>query len=53
MKKLYAVSSTTFDSLEEAEELLQSWFDNGNLHDDAKVYEVKKTFKPKIRLEEE
>ena len=52
MTKLYCVSSTTFDSLKEAEQQLQDWFDEGKLDEDATVYEVSKEYWPNIKLVE-
>ena len=53
MKTIYAVSSTTFESLREAEEQLENWAEQGTLDKNAKVYEVKTAFVPKIKLVKE
>ena len=51
--KLYCVSSTQFETLDEANEKLQAWFEDGVLDAEAAVYEVKKVFRPVIELVEE
>jgi len=53
MSKKYVISSSVFDSKDEALEQLQAWLDRDNLDEDAKVYEVKKVYKPVLELEEE
>jgi hypothetical protein len=49
--KTYCVSSTTFESLEEAEDCLAEWAENKTLCSDARVYEVKKSYYPEIQVE--
>lgn len=49
-QKLYTVSTRIFTSLEEAEKLLNIWYENGTLNKESMVFEVKKVYKPKIKL---
>lgn len=49
----YVISSNVFDTKKEAIEQLEEYLDFGTLDENAKVYEIKKTFKVKLELEEE
>jgi len=51
MTKLYCVSSHEFEDLESAEECLSKWAEDRTLCSDAKVYEIKKTYRPVVRVE--
>lgn len=51
MTKTYCVSSTTFESLEEASDQLAEWAENKTLSLVAKVYEVKKSYYPEVQIE--
>lgn len=50
-QKLYTVSTRIFTSLEEAEKQLNEWYENGTLNRESMVFEIKKVYKPKIKIE--
>ena len=53
-KPKYTISTSVFDSLQEAEEKIQEWFDCGCLKEGIKVFEITEIcYTPKIRLEME
>ena len=51
----YVISSSSFETKKEAVDQLMEWFDVDTLDPEAMVYEIKKSFKPimKIRLKDE
>jgi hypothetical protein len=49
--KLYCVSSHEFEDLESAEECLSEWAEKGILDGESRVYEIKRTYIPKIKVE--
>lgn len=54
-RKIYVLSNTEFDTLEEAQEAVQELFEDGDLPEFAAIYEttVSQTYSPKIALVQE
>ncbi|MEM5811014.1 MAG: hypothetical protein QXP66_03880 [Candidatus Aenigmatarchaeota archaeon] len=50
-QSLYTISTRIFTSLEEAEKQLNEWYENDTLNKESMVFEIKKVYKPKIKVE--
>lgn len=49
-QKLYTISTLIFTSLEDAENKLNEWYEDGTLNKDSIVFEVKKAYYPKLKV---
>lgn len=50
MKKLFTVSTFSFNSLKEASTQLEEWEDEGTLNPESKVFRITECYIPKVKV---